>query len=235
MKLVLLPGMDGTGLMFRPFVDVACNHSTDVISYPNDTSQKYTELIDFVKDRLPREVEFIIIAESFSGPIAYALMKEVIPNLKAVIFVASFLENPRPILLSLLKLLPISLIFRLPIPKAVIRKYMLGFNASDSLIAEFKAALSTISPTVLASRLKEIVDLKKPDKTVNHPCCYIMAADDKLVTSKSVQEFKRFIPNIHIRYVNGPHFLLQSEPKECLKVIDEEIINMTSRLQGCRR
>ena len=103
MKLVLLPGMDGTGLMFRPFIDAAYNHSIDVISYPNDTSQKYTELIGFVKDRLPSEVEFIIIAESFSGPIAYALMKEVIPNLKAVIFVASFLENPRPILFSLIK------------------------------------------------------------------------------------------------------------------------------------
>ena len=226
MKLILLPGMDGTGLMFRPFVDIAGNHSIDVISYPNEASQKYSNLLGYVKDRLPRDEDFIVIAESYSGPIAYELMKENITNLKAVIFVASFLENPSPVLLSILIVLPISLILRLPVPKFIIRRYLLGSDATDRLIAEFKTALSKVSPAVLASRLKEISGLKRPDKTVNYPCCYIRAEEDKLVTSKSIEAFRRVIPNIHIRSVNGPHFLLQSRPEECFKVINEEISNI---------
>lgn len=226
MRLVLLPGMDGTGLMFRPFIDITDNYSIDVISYPNETSKKYSELIGFVKDRLPREEKFIIIAESFSGPIAYELMKDEVPNLKAVIFIASFLQNPRPFLLSIQRVLPASLLFRLPIPKSFIRIYMLGYDSSDSLIAEFNAALATVSPAVLASRLKEITSLKSPDKTVNYPCCYIRAEGDKLVTSKSIQTFRGLIPNINIRSVNGPHFLLQSRPEECLKLINEVISNI---------
>ena len=226
MKLVLLPGMNGTGLMFRPFIDIANNYSIDVINYPNETSKKYSELIAFVKDRLPREEKFVIIAESFSGPIAYGLMKDEISNLKAVIFIASFLLNPRPFLLSIQRVLPASLLFRLPIPTSFIRIYMLGYDSSDSLIAEFKTALARVSPAVLASRLKEITSLKLPDKTVNYPCCYIRAEGDKLVTSRSIQTFMRIIPNIHIRSVNGPHFLLQSRPEECLKLINEEISNI---------
>ena len=215
--------MDGTGLMFRPFTDIADNHSIDVISYPNEESQKYSNLVGYVKDRLPRDDDFVVIAESYSGPIAYELMKRNITNLKAVIFIASFLENPRPVLLSFVKLLPISIILRLPVTKFIIRRYLLGSDATDRLITEFKTALSKVSPVVLASRLREISNLKKPDKTVNYPCCYIGAEEDKLVTSKSFQAFRRVIPNLHIRSVNGPHFLLQSRPEECLKVIDEEI------------
>ena len=223
MKLILLPGMDGTGLMFRPFTDIADNHSIDVISYPNEESRKYSDLVGYVKDRLPRDKDFVVIAESYSGPIAYELMKENIPNLKAVIFIASFLENPRPVLLSFVKLLPISIILRLPVPKFIIRRYLFGSDATVRLITEFKTALSKVSPAVLASRLREIPNLKMPDKTVNYPCCYIGAEEDKLVTSKSIEAFRRVIRNIHIRSVNSPHFLLQSRPEECLKEIDEEI------------
>jgi len=223
MKLVLLPGMDGTCLMFRPFMDIADNYTIDVISYPNEASQKYSDLIVYAKDRLPRNEAFIVIAESYSGPIAYEIMKEDIPNLKAVIFIASFLENPRPVLLSFLKLLPLSIILGLPVPKFIIRRYLLGNGATDRLIAEFKTALSNVSPAVLASRLREITALKKPDKTVNYPCCYIRAEGDKLVTSRSIKTFREFIPNILIRSVIGPHFLLQSNPKGCLDVIDQEI------------
>ena len=200
MKLVLLPGMDGTGLMFRPFTDIADNYEIDVISYPNDKSQKYSDLVNYVKDRLPRDEDFIISAESYSGPIAYELMKDEIGNLRAVTFIASFLENPRPFLLSFLRVLPLSLIFHLPIPEFIIRKYLLGYGVPDRLISGFKTALSNVSPAVLASRLREISGLKRPDKTVNYPCCYIGAEEDKLVTSKSIEAFRELISNIDIRW-----------------------------------
>lgn len=199
--------MDGTGLMFRPFTDIVDNHTIEVISYPNHKSQNYADLVGYVKDRLPSGEDFIIIAESYSGRIAYELMKDEIPNIKAVIFIASFLENPRPLLLSFLSLLPISIILRLPIPEFIIRRYLLGYGATDRLITEFKKVLSNVNATVLASRLKAISRLKRPDRTVNYPCCYIRAESDKLVPSNSVEVFKELIPNIHARSLFGPHFL----------------------------
>lgn len=228
MKLVLLPGMDGTGLMFRPFMNVAVNHLIEVISYPNDKTQKYSDLIGYVRDRLPNNEDFIVIAESFSGPIAYGLMKEAVSNLKAVIFIASFLENPRPLLLSIRRVLPISLVFRLPAPKTFIRKYLLGNDAPDSLITDFRIALEKVSSAVLVSRMRQISALEKPGTIVKYPCCYIRAEEDKLVTAKNVQIFRELFPNIQIRAVNGPHFLLQSRPEECLKIIDEEIRKLIS-------
>lgn len=39
LDLILLPGMDGTGLLFAEFVQaLGDRHSTDVIEYPNDMS-----------------------------------------------------------------------------------------------------------------------------------------------------------------------------------------------------
>ena len=95
MKIVLLPGLDGTGLMFKPFIDVLPKDIEPlVISYPNDKRLGYEELIEYVLTELPDNDDYILIGESFSGPVAYQLALRKPENLRAVIFVASFLSRP---------------------------------------------------------------------------------------------------------------------------------------------
>lgn len=73
--LVLLPGMDGTGTLFDPLLAVlpkTCQ--IKVIKYPTDASLTYEELERYVIERLPiGRSPLIVIAESFSGPIALRL------------------------------------------------------------------------------------------------------------------------------------------------------------------
>src|SRR5262245_41048704 len=69
--LVLLPGLDGTGKLFGPFVERA--HATfdvKVVEYPADERLGYPELEALVGRGLPTSGPFFLVAESFSGPIA---------------------------------------------------------------------------------------------------------------------------------------------------------------------
>ena len=104
-KLVLLPGMDGTGELFEEFLS---NFDGDyiVIPLPQSGSQDHVFLANIIKEQLPTE-DFVLLAESFAGGIIPELLRQNNPHLKGVIFIASFLSSPNQLLLSIAKFLPI--------------------------------------------------------------------------------------------------------------------------------
>ncbi len=109
MKLVLLPGMDGTGMLFDRLIALL-PLDCQIIVLPKGADQSYTYLTEYCIGRLPRE-DFVLLAESFSGPIAARIASDRRPNLKAVIFVATFLQPPSPPLLKLARLIsPLTLL-----------------------------------------------------------------------------------------------------------------------------
>jgi hypothetical protein len=68
MELVLLPGMDGTGLMFGPFVrGLPEGVRAAVVRYPADRECSFKELAEIARAAIPAEGPAIILAESFSG------------------------------------------------------------------------------------------------------------------------------------------------------------------------
>jgi pimeloyl-[acyl-carrier protein] methyl ester esterase len=52
-RLVLLPGLDGTGELFASFIDALDGFATQVIAYPPDRAMTYAEHESFVRDKLP--------------------------------------------------------------------------------------------------------------------------------------------------------------------------------------
>ena len=73
-RLVLLPGLDGTGRLLRNFRDAIGSHTTTIlVSYPADRMLDYAALEAFVRSRLPKRKPFVLLAELFSGPIAIGI------------------------------------------------------------------------------------------------------------------------------------------------------------------
>lgn len=71
--LVLLPGMDGTGELFRPLLEViGTAWPVNVVSYPVGEVLSYEQLVDHAQSCLPGG-PLILLGESFSGPIAATL------------------------------------------------------------------------------------------------------------------------------------------------------------------
>ena len=72
-EIVLLPGLDGTGKLFKRFIAAAPPEcSVTSIALPME-ALNYHELADHVVRNLPECKPLVAIAESFSGPLASAL------------------------------------------------------------------------------------------------------------------------------------------------------------------
>lgn len=68
MKLILLPGLDGTGFLLEPLVRALPSHLAPlIIAYPAQETLGYAELTEYVKERIPKTDDFIIVGESFQG------------------------------------------------------------------------------------------------------------------------------------------------------------------------
>lgn len=220
MKLVLLPGLDGTGDLFKPFTEVLPSSIiVQVINYDLKNKQSYNDLVNYVISSLPKE-DFILLAESFSGPIAYQIALRKPRQLKSLILVATFLENPRPLLL---KFIPNSRIFSLPIPTLIIKLFFLGFSAKTEIIDLFKTTIKKVSPNVIVYRLKEIAQLETFNKSFELRTIYIQASNDKLIPNKSLRSWQKICKNFNVFQVNGNHFILQASPIRCAEIITEEM------------
>jgi len=74
MTLVLLPGLDGTGDLFADFVSALTpNLDARIVRYPKDRLLSYADLFSFVVSAIPENQPFVLLAESFSTPLAVRL------------------------------------------------------------------------------------------------------------------------------------------------------------------
>ena len=58
----MLPGLDGTGLLFRPLIDALPIFIKPIlVNYPTDKKLDYDDLLNLVIKVLPKEEPFILI------------------------------------------------------------------------------------------------------------------------------------------------------------------------------
>lgn len=98
MRLVLLPGLDGTGRLFEPLLRaLPRNVHASVIGYPASPShgQNYEVLTEFAGERLG-EGPLLLVGESFSGPIAVELAARHPEKVRGLVLAVSFLTPPVP-------------------------------------------------------------------------------------------------------------------------------------------
>jgi pimeloyl-ACP methyl ester carboxylesterase len=148
--LVLMPGLDGTGLLFERFVSaLPPDIRTCIIEYPKGTVplEKYAAV---VAERLPSG-RVVLLAESFSGIVALYLLRNHHVLAEKVIFVASFGSTPQRYLRMLLPFFP-ALAWSIPlIPSAAWRFFCLGAGATPADIAKLNETTTGCPPQQSAS------------------------------------------------------------------------------------
>ena len=91
-KIILLPGMDGSGIMFGPLIQLISNrYDYEVIALHQLDDQSYESQAEFVANRIGDE-SVILFAESYSGYIALLISRLKPHNIKHIIFAASFIQ-----------------------------------------------------------------------------------------------------------------------------------------------
>jgi pimeloyl-ACP methyl ester carboxylesterase len=100
-QLIVLPGLDGTGSRLTAFLrEMQRAVPTRIIGYPPGQPMGYAELESLVRQLLPQDERYVLLAESFSGPIAIRMAADPPPGLAGLILCGTFAKNPFPWLQS---------------------------------------------------------------------------------------------------------------------------------------
>jgi len=220
--LVLLPGLGGTGELFEPFVAaLGPTVSVKIIRYPGNAALGYEALGRFVQAALPAGEPFVLLGESFSGPIAISLAAAGGEGLRGLILCCSFARNPRPLLSSLRAVLPLLPI--LPRPIGLLSPLLMGGLATNRLRQALARALRQVTPDTLKARLQAVlsVDVSAELRRVTVPILYLQASADRVVPKASLRHIRRVQPETHIVSIAAPHFLLQTRPDEAVRAVLE--------------
>ena len=222
LKLVLLPGMDGTGELFSEFAAAfGGEFEIAMVRYPTERCLSHSELQDLVRAVCPISGPFVLLAESFSTPLAiqYAASNPV--NLEGLVLCAGFATSPVRGWRRLLGWLLSPLVFRVPLPNLAAKLWLVGPDAPPSLLATVRAAVSSVQPKVLAARLRAVLacDVRAELGQVAVPVLYIQAKQDRLVSAACLEELRRIKPQMAVAELDGPHLLLQREPRRAAEVV----------------
>lgn len=217
--IVMLPGLDGTGRLLEEFSGhLEMDFRVTILDYPGDAVLGYEALLAQIRGRLPEDT-FILLGESFSGPLALLLAGERPLQIRQVILAASFARLDLPLKRVLERLvLPIP---HAAIPLPLIAGLLLGKDAPASLRLRLRTALDQVAPRVLAHRLREAlrVDLLATQLTVTQPLLFLRASADRLMPRATADGVARIASDFTLREIAAPHFLLQSAPQACAREI----------------
>jgi len=229
--------MDGTGISFEPLGEVLPQDvNIQVIRYPTDKSLSFEETVQCAKDQIQSDQkDVIVLAESFSGPVAIALVGSGQLKAKCLILCSTFARSPRPVLLKLLNYLPLELLIRLPFPRVVFKHVIEGGEeATDLLLTMWQRVKALVSAKVLVHRLKVIsqVDVCGFLPKLTIPCLYIQATSDRSVPTSSLFDFIESVSDLRVKRIRGPHFILQAQPQASLSAIRNFVGLITSQSSG---
>ncbi len=220
LKIVLLPGLDGTGNLFDPLVAVTPTEwETQVVRYPRDEVLDYPAYGGFVRGLLPSREDYLLLGESFSGPIAISLAAEHPPNLRGLVLCNTFAKNPW---WKGFSWLPWASIFSRPIPYLVQRR--LGAKRENLRLRKLlRSSVGSVHPHVLARRLRAVLSVDVTEELIAYrgPMLYLRSSLDTTVRERSLAYIRGQRPELEVAEFPVRHLLLQLLPDEAWAALND--------------
>jgi pimeloyl-[acyl-carrier protein] methyl ester esterase len=222
---VCLPGLDGTGTLFDGFLaEVAPGWERIVVRYPPHLSS-YADLAPIVQASIPEWPRVVLIAESFSTPIAIRIAASATWNLRGLVLCAGFASSPLRGLRRYIASVFAPMLFKLELSELAVKLLLAGRDAPEPLIAAVRKAVATVPPDTLAKRLREVLscDVHAEIPNIYMPVLCLTAKRDRLVGPACSREILQGSREGHLFEIDGPHLILQREPRRCAEAIAEFI------------
>jgi pimeloyl-ACP methyl ester carboxylesterase len=214
--LVILPGLDGTGTLIAEFIGkMAPGVEVQALVYPNDEPMGYDELEALVRGALPTDRRYVLLGESFSGPLAIRIAADPPRHLAGLILCGTFAKNPFPWLRPLR-----ALAVRLPIkslPRWLRAPLMWGSYDPRQATPRAERAMTGVAGAVIRHRIGEIlgVDETRQLARIELPIMILAGRRDRIVPRAATRLLLHTSPSAQVEEIEGPHLLLQSRPEEC--------------------
>jgi len=218
-RWLLLPGLDGSGRLFRWFRPYLSDADVVTVAYPHEPSWNFDDYAAHAAIVIGDARRCIVVAESFSGPVALRLQDD--PRVCGVVLVASFVRRPN-MLLAGLPQIPPAFAQRVASLRSALRMFCVGADASEACVDEIAAIVQSIPPATLRARLALLAGLNDHDR-LRHarvPILHLRARRDRLVRAVLSDE-RQADGAFHEATIDGPHFLLQAQPQACWAAIGD--------------
>ncbi len=230
-SLILLPGLDGTTRLLDTFIDAVRPSfaSVDAIAYPHDIQMDYAALETYARARLPKGSPFVLLGESFSGPVAIAIAADPPTNLVGLVLSTTFARAPvawLSIFAPLTRFAPVR-----TLPTILLSMILLGRWHTPELRSELRDALHDVSPVVLRARAASAMraDVVARLAHIAVPTLCLRARQDRLLRPRTVQRLAADIPGARESVLDGPHLLLQTRTTQAADII----VRFAADLAGC--
>lgn len=217
--LVLIPGLDGTGVFLRPLVEALPSWiEPRVFAFNHLRPRAYADLLGELERFLADTPRFHVFAWSYSGPLAVMLAARS-RQVQSLVLASSFVRNPRPELHALLGIAnwpligAVRTIRRLPV--------WLGRRRSDPYRRAKAEVWAKVDSRDLATRLRTLpgIDVRGELARTTMPLLCMVASDDPVVPPASRDEIRAARPDVVLHEIDGPHFAVYFHAGEAAAAI----------------
>lgn len=216
-----LPGLHGSAELFTQIQAAAPSGVTmEFADLPSHGDQHYATLSAWLDENLSSGKPRLLVAESFSGPIALRLAALRPDETCGVVLAASFCNAPINPGIALLPLRPL---FMVKPPQQALRHFLIGTDASSEEVTHLRSVIQQTPSGILASRVRTVLELQEQDNPAlpNVPMLILQAQDDNLVPWDAQQRLEACYPDARVHWVESPHLILQRHPVECVRFIKD--------------
>jgi pimeloyl-[acyl-carrier protein] methyl ester esterase len=232
--IVLLPGLDGTGRLFAPVLPHLPGHIRPiVVRYPLEPL-RYAELLPLVIASLPRDLPFVILGESFSGPLAVMVAEREPSGLCGVVLDATFVENPSQLAAAIIRPFVRSFLYRL-VPSSLIARFFLRGGSAEpdaTQIQELIDVVREVPASVIVCRVRDALAVNVADalSRLDQPILCLRGRHDHVVVpARNARQIARLGRDVAIREFDTGHMVLQTQPRAAAAAIVEFCDQVTPR------
>jgi pimeloyl-ACP methyl ester carboxylesterase len=218
-ELVFLPGFDGKAELRAEFIAaLGERHPARGLSYPNATLESLAGYARHVSALVPSTSRPVLIAESFSGLVA-AHWAARDPHVAGLVLCGAFARNPLPWTM---------LGATLPSMAQFFGAHLLapwGLGARDEKRRKWSHGLSdavaALERGVIAERLRLIADedVSRELASLRIPVVIVNFDHDLVIGASSRRALQAACPGAAIVKVDGPHFAIETRPRESAAAI----------------
>lgn len=222
--LVLLPGLDGTGSLFAPLLSVLPEEFIPVvITYPKDKMLYYNQLFPYIREIMPWGKPYILLAESFAGPMALKFAAEQRENIDAIVLCSAFFSKIAPPSRSWTSFFTKEKWFENATPGSAVKQLVTGGVCEPALLSAIKSAINSVRPEVLSHRIRLMfeTDVTAALKEVTAPILCLAGSQDKLGSAQAMEMLFKIKPNTACVTLDTSHLVLQTKPREAIEAIQK--------------
>lgn len=221
-----MPGLDGTGKLFAPIIPLLNPHfDLSVVTYPDLNS--FNEYVDCAQGQLPEEPGYSLIAESFSGPVALALMAQWPGYIGPSVLCATFARSPLASFTQMAGYVPEQM-FSI----GALSEFCLDVDEVEN--EDFSETqplplnvMEQIDGILLKHRITAFsrIDVSALLPQIEVPILYLNALRDRILSKNDAIMMQQNLPNFERVDIDAPHLLLQTRPQQSAELIYKHVMS----------